>query len=88
LRPLGDIHSIDYMLLEVSRLLFGLILLAFHRQIAEFMLAQERVLVVLFRQRGLRLPDLDTRTAYNIYFGVGLFVCILQLFRIWLLLPH
>ncbi len=88
MRPLGDIHSIDYMLLEVSRLLLGLTLLAFHRRIAEFMLAQERVLVVLFRQRGLRLPDLDTKTAQTIYFGVGLFICILQLFRIWLLLPH
>ncbi len=88
MRPLGDIHSIDYMLLEVSRLLLGLTLLAFHRKIAEFMLAQERVLVVLFRQRGLRLPDISTQTAYNIYFGVGLFVCVLQLFRIWLLLPH
>jgi hypothetical protein len=76
------------MLLEVSRLLLGLFLLAFHRKIAEFMLAQERVLVVLFRQRGLRLPDITTSTAHNIYFGVGLFVCVLQLFRLWMLIPR
>jgi hypothetical protein len=75
------------MVIDLSRLVFGLTLLLFHRRIAEFMLHHERVLVVLFRQRGLRLPDLTTQAAQNLYFSLGFFVCVLQMYRVWKLLP-
>jgi hypothetical protein len=78
------------MLLEIFRLAVGLAVLVFHRKIAEFTLAQERALAVLFWQRGFRLPQfsISTETSYNIYFGVGVSICILQFVRIWTLLPH
>jgi len=75
------------MALEVTRLLFGLLLLAFHRQVADFVLEQDRLLIVMFRRRGLTLPSaLSTETARNVYFGLGLLVVAIEALRIWTLL--
>lgn len=74
------------MRLEVLRLVLGLAVLLFHRHIADFVMARERALVVLFRQRGVPMPLFTQRTAENIYFGLGVFVCLLQFVRIWTLL--
>jgi hypothetical protein len=74
------------MLVELLRLVLGLAILMFHARIAHFVMARERALVVLFRERGVPVPLLTQHTAENIYFGVGVFVCMLELFRIWLLL--
>ena len=74
------------MLVELLRLAVGLAMLLFHRRIAEFVLVRERTLVVLFRQRGVPLPLLTTRTTENIYFGLAVFVCLFQFVRIWTLL--
>jgi len=75
------------MLLEFSRLVAGVLILLFHRQIADFMQAQERSVLLVFRQRGVHLPDLDASTARNIYFCLGVFVCCYQMFHIWTILP-
>ncbi|MBV9609506.1 MAG: hypothetical protein JO187_08100 [Acidobacteria bacterium] len=75
------------MLLEFSRLLAGVLILLFHKQIADFMQAQERTVLVVFRQRGVRIPDLTNTAARNIYFCLGLFICGYQMFRIWLTIP-
>ncbi len=73
------------MLLEFSRLGIGLLMLLFHRHIADYLMEQERVLVVLFRQRGVPLPATPTtETQRNIYFGIGTFVVVYQIVRIWL----
>jgi hypothetical protein len=75
------------MAIELTRLAFGLLLLCFHRSIADYILIQERALVVLFRQRGIPLPSAPgTETARNIYFLLGAFVVLYQLARIWLAL--
>jgi hypothetical protein len=74
------------MLVELLRLALGLTILMFHARLAHFIMARERALVVLFRERGVPVPLLTQRTAENIYFGVGVFVCLLEFFRIWLLM--
>ena len=61
-------------------------MLIFYRRIADFVLARERTLVILFRQRGVPLPLLTTRTTENIYFCLAVFVCLFQFVRIWTLL--
>jgi hypothetical protein len=68
---------------EVARLAVGLAILLFYRQIADFLLVRERALVVLFRQRGVPLPLLTQSTTENLYFGLAIFICLLQFARIW-----
>jgi hypothetical protein len=75
------------MLIEVTRLLFGILLLGFHRPVADFVVQQERILVGLLRERGLTFPAAPTlETGRNIYFGIGMFVVLYELARIWLML--
>lgn len=74
------------MSMELARLAMGLAILIFYRQIAEFVMVRERALVVLFRQRGLPMPLLTDSTTENLYFGLAIFVCLLQFVRIWDLL--
>jgi hypothetical protein len=72
------------MPLEIARLLLGLMIAAGHRQIADFIMERERSLVLTFRERGLPLPAaMGTDTARNLYFGVGIFVVLTQLLRIY-----
>lgn len=72
------------MAIELTRMGIGLLILLFHRQIADYILAQERSLVAIFHQRGLPLPAApSTETGRNIYFGLGTFVVLVQMFRIW-----
>ena len=57
---------------------------ACHRQIADFIMERERSLVLTMRQRGLPLPAaMSTETARNLYFGVGIFVMLIELLRIY-----
>jgi len=73
------------MLVEVTRLLLGLLIAIFHRPIAVRMMQQERALDSYFRRRGIRLPDppSDT-TAQNLYFFIGIFICLIEAGRIWI----
>ncbi len=81
------IHSIPVMLLEFTRLLLGLVIVYFHRPIADYVLEQERLLVGLFRQRGVPMPAAPTtESAHNIYFGIGMFVVLFEMLRIFLAL--
>ena len=75
------------MLNEITRLALGLLIALFHRALADFMFRQERVLVVMFRQRGVPYPAAPTtETMRNIYFGIGIFLAMYELVRIWALL--
>ena len=57
---------------------------ACHRQIADFIMERERSLVLTFRERGLPLPAaMSTETARNLYFGVGIFIVLTELLRIY-----
>jgi len=72
------------MSLEIARLLLGLMIAGCHRHIADFILERERSLVLAMRQRGLPLPAaMSTTTARNLYFGVGIFVVLVELLRIY-----
>jgi hypothetical protein len=75
------------MPLEFFKLAVGVFIALFHRQIADYIIEQERVLVVLLRQKGLAVPAVVTRsTAYNIYFSLGIFTAAYEIVRIWYLL--
>jgi|1186.fasta_scaffold83695_1 hypothetical protein len=75
------------MITELTRLMFGILLLGFHRQVADFIVYHERILVGLLRERGLTFPAAPTtETARNIYFGIGMFVVLYEFARIWLIL--
>ncbi len=75
------------MVLEFMRLTLGLVIACFHRPIAAYITEQERCLVVLFRQRGVPVPGvLTAELTRNIYFGVGIFVVLFELARIYLAL--
>jgi len=71
------------MTFELLRLLFGFLIAAFHKPIADFIMERERVLVIAFRQRGIPAPVLTTESARNIYFGLGMFIMLLEMGRIW-----
>jgi hypothetical protein len=44
----------------------------------------ERALDLYFRRRGVRLPEPPTdATAQDIYFLIGIFICLLEALRIW-----
>ncbi len=77
------------MPIELIRLGLGLLIALFHRPIADYMLRYERVLVVAFRQRGVPLPPPPTsETCRNVYFALGIFLAVFEIFRIWLMLHH
>jgi hypothetical protein len=72
------------MMVEVARLLLGLSIALFYRPIASRIVYQERVLDTYFRSRGLRLPPpLSERTAENLYFWIGVGICLIEAARIW-----
>lgn len=76
------------MMIEVARLFFGLSIALFYRPIASTILQQERVLDSYFRRRGLNLPaPLSDTTAQNLYFFIGIAICLLEAMRIWMMLP-
>ncbi len=80
-------HSIFLMTVELTRLLLGLLIAFFHRPIADFVLDQERALVITFRQRGFPLPPAPTtETARTIYFLLGIFLALFEICRVWMLL--
>ena len=72
------------MALEIARLLFGLLVAALHRPIADFITDREHSLVMAFRLRGMALPAALTReTARNLYFGLGIFIVLVEMMRIY-----
>ena len=72
---------------EITRLTLGLLIALFHRPLADFMLRQERVLVIMFRQRGVPYPSTPTaETTRNFYFGIGIMLAMYEIVRIWMLL--
>jgi hypothetical protein len=71
------------MFSELLRLVLGFLIAAFHRPIADWIMDRERVLVVAFRQRGIPAPVLTAESARTIYFGLGIFVMLFEMARIW-----
>jgi hypothetical protein len=75
--------SITLMIFEFLRLLLGFGIAAFHRQIADWVMERERILVVALSQRGIQAPVLSAEGARNVYFGLGIFIILLEMARIW-----
>jgi len=71
------------MIFEFLRLLLGFSVAAFHRQIADWVMERERTLVVALSQRGIEAPVLSAEGARNVYFGLGIFIILLEMARIW-----
>jgi hypothetical protein len=72
------------MAIEIARLCLGLLIVAFHQRIADFIIECERSLVISFRSRGMPLPAaLSTETARNLYFGIGMFIVLVEWLRIY-----
>ena len=75
------------MAIEFSRLAVGLLIALFHQPLADFIVKQDRAMVMVARRRGFPLPDVpSTATCRNFYFGVGIFVALYELLRIWMML--
>ena len=71
-------------MVEVTRLLLGVVIALFHRPIANKMMQQERAIDSYFRQRGISLPPPPSdATAQTLYFCIGIFICLLEAGRIW-----
>lgn len=72
------------MIVEIARLLLGVLIAVFHRPLASKIMQQERALDGYFRSRGVNLPapPSDT-TAQNLYFTIGIFICLIEAGRIW-----
>jgi hypothetical protein len=76
------------MIIDFARLALGLMVVLFHRPIADFVMIREQALDDFFRSRGVRFPAPPSEgTARNLYFGLGFFVCVISMFRIWIALP-
>lgn len=79
--------SMPFMAMEFLRLFVGLAIAFFHRPIADYVIEQERSLVLMARQRGLPLPAApSTESGRTIYFSIGMFVVLFELARIYLAL--
>lgn len=72
-------------MVEVTRLLLGVLIAIFHRPLAIKIMEQERALDMYFRERGLRFPAPPSdSTAQNLYFIIGIFICLFEAGRIWI----
>lgn len=72
------------MILEVLRLVLGLLLAGFHKPIADFISEREQRLVLAFRERGMPLPAaLAKEAARTLYFWVGIFIALVEMLRIY-----
>ncbi|HEV2962561.1 MAG TPA: hypothetical protein VG649_12090 [Candidatus Angelobacter sp.] len=76
---------VENMVVEITRLVLGVLIALFHRPLANKIMAQERVLDGYFRRRGISLPAPPSDTvAQNLYFGIGIFICLVEAGKIWL----
>ena len=72
------------MIVDIARLFLGLLIMVFHRPLANFIMARERALDRILRARGVRFPEPPSESmAHNIYFGLGAFICVISMARIW-----
>ena len=76
------------MIVEITRLLLGVLIAIFHRPLASMIMQHERSLDGFFRSRGVQLPAPPSdATAQNMYFLIGIFIALIEAGRIWLSMP-
>ena len=72
------------MVVEVTRLLLGVLIAIFHKPLASLIMEQERALDTFFRRRGVNFPTPPSdATAQTLYFFIGIFLCLLEAGKIW-----
>lgn len=72
------------MLLELARLMFGLMLALFHRPLSDFILEQDRAFTGFARRGGLALPaPLTIESSRTLFFCLGILVALAQMARIY-----
>jgi hypothetical protein len=76
------------MIVEITRLLLGVMIAIFHRPLASMIMQHERALDGYFRSRGVQLPAPPSdATAQNLYFVIGIFIALIEAGRIWFSIP-
>lgn len=77
------------VLLELARLMMGLVLAAFHRPVADFIVEQDRTLTAMVRRGGLNLPNgFSLETSRTVFFFLGILVALAQMARIYVVYLH
>jgi hypothetical protein len=77
------------MVVELTRLLLGVLIAIFHKPLATLVMEQERALDLYFRQRGVNFPAPPSdATAQNLYFLIGIFICLLEAGKIWVSMSY
>ena len=72
------------MIVDLFRLLLGLVIALFHKPIADWILAREREMAMWFANHGLNIPEFPSSgAAQNLYFCIGIFVAFFSMARIW-----
>lgn len=75
------------MIVEISRLVMALAVMLFHKQVGDFILAQEQKLASRLSQRGIFVPEFPSREfAHNLYFFIGVIVSIATVLQLWMAL--
>ena len=75
------------MIVDIARLLMGLAVLCFHKQVGDFILKQEQRLAARLTQRGIFVPEFPSREfAHNLYFVIGLVVSLATVIQLWMTL--
>ena len=78
-------NRVEPMAVEVARLLLGVLIAVFHRPLAAGIMEQERSLDAFLRGRGIYFPaPVSDATAQNLYFTIGIVICLIQAGRILL----
>lgn len=80
----GHKSYLSNVLLDLARLMMGLVLAAFHRPVADFILEQDRMLTALVRRGGVNLPQgLSLETSRTVFFFLGILIALAQMARIY-----
>ena len=72
------------MIIELARLALGLLIIVFHKPVADFILDRERELAAILSRRGIELPAFpSTKFAHDLYFCIGTLVTMVSLAQLW-----
>jgi hypothetical protein len=73
------------MIIETSRIVFGVAMLCFHKPIAEFMHVREQELTAYLVQRGFQMPTFPSvSVTRDVYFCLGVVAVILSVAQLWI----